>query len=94
MSIMSISWTLFKLLHFWNLIDLDSILQKGDELLKSFNEFRYLGVEDLPHGFLIDFRENRTGKITVGAIWYISLKLSVAVNRLEVELSSFLITVI
>lgn len=67
MSIMSISWTLFKLLHFWNLIDLDSISQKGDELLKSFNEFRYLGVEDLPNGFLIDFLENRTGKITVGA---------------------------
>ena len=28
MSLMSINWTLFKLPHFWDLIDLDSILPK------------------------------------------------------------------
>ena len=37
---------LFKLPHIFNLIDLDSALQKGDELFKSVNEFRYLGVKD------------------------------------------------
>ena len=52
--LMSISWTLFKLQHFWDLINLDSILLKGGELFKSINEFRYLGVEDLPHEFLVE----------------------------------------
>ena len=71
---LSIIWTLFKLPHFWDLIDLDSILQKGDELFKSINEFKYLGVEDLPNGFLIEnclidviVLEDRSGEITAGA---------------------------
>ena len=40
--------------HFWDLIALDSILQTWGELFKSVNELRYLGVEDMPHGFLIE----------------------------------------
>ena len=70
--LMSINWTLFKLPQFWHLIDLDSILQKWGELFKSVNEFRFPGVEGLPHRFLtenclidIDFLENRMGKITI-----------------------------
>ena len=93
---MSISWTLFKLTHSWNLVDLDSTLQKGDESFKFINEFRYLGVEDLPHEFLIkkiclidaDFLENRTGEITGWSIFSIYHWF----NRLGVELSSLLIT--
>ena len=32
--------------HSWDLIDLNSILQKEHELFKSTDEFRYLRVED------------------------------------------------
>ena len=70
---MSISWTLFKLPGFWNLLDLDSFLEKRGNLVKYIITFRYVGVEDLPHEFLIehclinvDFLDNRTGPITAG----------------------------
>ena len=33
----------------WNTCDLDYVLIKGDQLFKSINLMRYLGVEDLPH---------------------------------------------
>ena len=71
-SLTSINWTLFKLPQFWHLINLDSVLQKWGELFKCVNEFRSLGIEGLPHGFLtenclidVDFLENRMGKITI-----------------------------
>ena len=71
-SLTSINWTLFKLPQFWHLINLDSVLQKSGELFKCVNEFRFLGIEGLPHGFLtenclidVDFLENRMGKITI-----------------------------
>ena len=73
MSLISISCTLFKLSYFKDLIDLDSILQKGYELFKPINEFKSLGVEDLPYEFFmenclidVDFLENRTGEVTAG----------------------------
>lgn len=50
-SLMPIIWTSFKLPHFWELIDLDSISQKGDKIFKSINKFSYLGVEDVPQVF-------------------------------------------
>ena len=79
MSLMTISWTLFMLPSFWDLLDLDTILQKGNELFKSLHKFRCLGVDDLLHGFVIktcfitaDFLENRTGEIT-GVIYFVSI---------------------
>ena len=52
----------------WDINDLDQILRKGDELFKSLNEFKSLGVEDLPtkieiYSYFIDIAllENRTG---------------------------------
>ena len=75
-SLMPIIWTSFKLPHFWELIDLDSISQKGDKIFKSINKFSYLGVEDVPQVFdrkwvfgrksliHVDFPENRTRKRT------------------------------
>lgn len=66
----SISWTLFKLPYFEDLIDLHSILIQGSPLLKSINEFRYFGEKDLQHRLLIescltdvDFLEKRTEEI-------------------------------
>ena len=72
MSLMSVSWTLFKSPGFWDKFDLDSILQNGDELFKSIDKQRYLGVDDLPpqqffiknSAIDIDYLENRT---TAGA---------------------------
>ena len=79
MPLMSVSWTLFKLPYFCELIDLDSILQKRDESFKFINRFRNLVVEVLPQRFLIEnclidieFLENRLGQITAGA-YYISI---------------------
>ena len=55
-----------------DLINLDSILLKRNELVKPIDKFRHLGVEGQPHGLLVenclitkDFLENRTDKITV-----------------------------
>ena len=71
---MSISWTSFKLPHIWYLIGLHSILQKKDKLVKSINEFRKFGVENLLNGFLIensqidvDCFENTTAETTTVA---------------------------
>ena len=74
MSLLSISWTVIKLPSFWDIFDLDSILYRGDQLFKSLEKYRHLGVEDLPPQFFIEnhpmnveFLENRTGEITAGA---------------------------
>ena len=52
--------------------NLDSILQNGDQLFKSLNIFRVLGVDDLParvsiydSAVNIVFLENKTGEITL-----------------------------
>ena len=48
MSFMSVCWTLFKSVSIWDSFDLDCILQKGDLLFKSLNNYKYPGMEDLP----------------------------------------------
>ena len=55
----------------WDSNDVDWILRKGDELFKSFNKFKLLGVEDLltkieiySHSIDIALLENRKGEIT------------------------------
>ena len=57
MSLMSVCWTLFKSVSIWDSFDLDRILQKGDLLFKSVNNYRYLGMEDLPQEFLLKIRQ-------------------------------------
>ena len=42
MSLMSVCWTLFKSTSIWDSFDLDCILQKGNLLFKSLNNYRYL----------------------------------------------------
>ena len=51
MSLLSVCWTFFKSVSIWDYFDLDCILQKGDILFKSLNNYRYLGMEDLPQEF-------------------------------------------
>ena len=57
MSLMSVYWTLFKSVSIWDSFDLDCILQKGDLLFKSVNNYRYLGMEDLPQELLLKIRQ-------------------------------------
>ena len=46
MSLISLSWTLFKSPGLWD--KFDCILSKGDQLFKFIGKFRYLGIENLP----------------------------------------------
>ena len=48
MSFISVCWT-FMSVSIWDSFDLNFILQKGDLLFKSLNNYRYLGMENLPH---------------------------------------------
>ena len=48
MSLMSVSWTLFRSPGRWDKLDLDGILGEGDQLFKSLCKFRYHGMKDLP----------------------------------------------
>ena len=74
MSLMSVCWTSFKSASIWDSFDLDCILQKGDLLFKSLNNYRYLGMGVLPQEFFIEnsginvkFLNNRIGEITAAA---------------------------
>ena len=74
MSLMWVSWTLFRSPGRWDKLGLDSILGKGNQLFKSVGKCRYLGMEDLPEEFFLEcftvnvqFLEIKTGKITTGA---------------------------
>ena len=74
MSLMSVYWILFKSARILDSFDINCILQKGDLLFKSLNNYRYRGVEDLTQELFIEnlsinveFLNNRTGEITPGA---------------------------
>ena len=71
-SLMAVCWSFTKSISRWDSNDLDRILRKGDELFKSLNKFKLLGVEDLPtkigiysHSTDIALLENRSGEITL-----------------------------
>ena len=80
MSLMSVCWSTFISITIWDGTDLDMILENGDRLFKSLNQYRLLGVDDLPRSvdiysnsvdiFLLD---NKTGEITLNA-YLVSLK--------------------
>ena len=60
---------MFKSPGLWYKFDIDYILGKVDYLFKFIGEFRYLGIEELPQGFLIvnvsvnvKFLENKAGE--------------------------------
>ena len=79
MSLMAVCWNMFKSVARWDRYDLDRILQSGDQLFKSLNMFRVLGVDDLParvsiYDSAVDivFLENKTGEITLN-VYLISM---------------------
>ena len=53
MSLMSVSYTLFRSPGRQYKLDLDNILGKGDRLFKFLGKFRYLGMKDLPQEFFL-----------------------------------------
>ena len=68
---MAVCCCLFKSILRWDSNSLDWILEKGDDLFKSFNKFKLPGVEDLPtkieicsHSIIFALLENRTSGIT------------------------------
>ena len=75
MSVMSVTWALFRFSALLEKYDLDYILAKEDQLLKFTSKSWYFGIiKDLPREFLIDnssmiveFPENKTEEITAGA---------------------------
>ena len=54
MSLMSVSWTLFKCPGLWSTFDLDCILGKEGQVFKFIFKFRLVGVEDLPQESMIE----------------------------------------
>ena len=54
MSLISVSWTLFKSADLWNNFDLDCILGKGSQLFKYIAKFKNLGAEGLPQEFMTE----------------------------------------
>ena len=71
MSLMALSWTLFKNVAYWNCSDVDTILKNGDNVYKNLNVFRLLDVDELPRQIStikgdivnISFLTNKTGEI-------------------------------
>ena len=70
-SLMVVYWSLIKSISRWDSNDLDQILRKDDELFKSLNKFKLLGVENLPteieihsHSIDVALLQNRTSEIT------------------------------
>ena len=85
MSLMYVTWTMFKSAGIWDKYDLDYILSEGNQLFKPIERFRYLGIGGLPKEFLIEnssinleFLEDKTWEITAGA--YL-ISISEIVNR-------------
>ena len=71
LSLMSITWTLFRSPGLWDKFDLDSILGKKDQLFKFIGQLRYLRVEDLAQEVLVEnssanvkLLQNKTGEVT------------------------------
>ena len=48
MSLISVTWTLFRSPGMRDTFDLDCVFGKVDQLSKSIGKFRYLKIEDLP----------------------------------------------
>ena len=76
MSLLSVWWILFKYVNVWDSFDSYCISQKGDLLFKSLNNYKYLGMEDLPKEFFIEnlsinvkCLNIRNGEIITGAYY-------------------------
>ena len=80
MPLMSVCWSTFISLALWDSTDLDIMLENGDRLFKSLNQYRLLGADDLPrtvdiYSYSVDIflLDKKTGDITLNA-YLVSLK--------------------
>ena len=71
---MSVCWNCFIPVTTWDVTDLDMILENGDRLFKSLNQYRLFAVDDLQrtvniYGHSVDMfvLDNKTGEITLNA---------------------------
>ena len=61
-------------IRLWGKFDLDSILDKGDQILRFIGRFKYLAMEDLLQGLVkencsinVEYLDNKRDEITAGA---------------------------
>ena len=103
MSLISVSWALFKSPGLWDKFDLRCILGKGDLLFKFIGTFRYLGIEEFPQKVLIEnssinleFLENnleiRKEEIRAGA--YLLSFAEIIKNAQQIKTSALLLTIV
>ena len=90
MSLMSITWILFRSPRMWDKSDLDCILGKEGQLFKFIGKLRYIGMDKLPQKLLVgnsfinvEFLENKTGEITAGACLISILEIVNSVQQIE-----------
>ena len=81
LSLISLTWTLFKTPALWDKFDLDCILGKGDQLFKFIGKFRYHGIEDLPQEFLIE-----NSLINLCSLRWLRLSLSLVISLIPLGL--------
>ena len=79
-SLMSVCWSIFISETTWDCTDLDMMLENGNRLFKSLNQYRLLTVDHLPrrvniYSYLVDIflSNNKTGEITLNGL-LVSLK--------------------
>ena len=96
MSFVSVISTLFRSPGLWDKFDIDFILGKRDQSSKFIDQFRYLGIEVLPHEFLIEntsvnveFLENNTREITAGTYLLSTVEIVNSVKQLGLVRSTY-----
>ena len=70
MSLISVTWTLFRSAGLWDKFDLDCMLGKWDQFFKFIGNFRYLERSRVLRRKLVynvGFLDDKTGEITAGA---------------------------
>ena len=70
-SLFAICWSKIRKVTIWKVLDLDTILENGDQLYKELNKHGLLGVEDLPNtvviyeqSFSVEMLSNESGILT------------------------------
>ena len=78
-ALFSLCWANIKKVSMWKTFDLDNILNRGDQLYKTFNITEFLSIPDLPnefvieeHTFQVNLIYNATGMLSHNSIGFIS----------------------
>ena len=78
-ALFSLCWANIKKVSIWKTFDLDNVLNRGDQLYKTFNITEFLSIPDLPnefvieeHTFQVNLIYNETGLLSQNSIGFIS----------------------